>query len=104
MQYMLLTGVTASEADAVDSGVHGQEVTNLRALASDQVQDTLGNTSLVEHLHHVDACNAALGRGLQDDHVTSHQGWTNLGDSQVDRVVEGGDGQDDAQGNLWELV
>ena len=43
---------------------------------------------------------AYLGGGLEDDSVAGHQGWRNLGDGQVDRVVKGWDAEDDAKGDL----
>jgi hypothetical protein len=52
------------------------------------------------YLHHVDACHCALGRWLEHHSIACHQGRRHFADGQVDGVIEGGDAQDHAQGDL----
>ena len=93
-------GVAASEADAVHAGMCGEVVADLRATAGDHADEAGGNTGLVEALDHVDPAHAALGGGLEDNGVSGHEGGSQLGDGQVHGVVEWGDAQDSAEGNL----
>ena len=93
-------GVAAGEADAVHAGVCGEVVADLRAAAGDHADEAGGDTGLVEALDHVDPAHAALGRRLEDNGVSGHEGGSQLGDGQVHGVVEWGDAEDGAEGDL----
>ena len=72
-------------------GVRRHVVPDLRPLPRDRVDQTLREPGLREALHHVQGGHGALRRRLEDHRVSRDQSRRELGDGEVDGVVEGGD-------------
>lgn len=95
----VLTCVTPCEGDSADGRVLGEVVPDLGAPARRHVDEPRRETGLVEALHHVQPGDGALSGGLEDDGVSCHEGGAELGDGEVDGVVERRDAEDHAQGH-----